>query len=113
MAMYANQKTIQLGHLYDILSRPGSTEPFLQATRWQPLKSALRNLNGNAFKLWFYLLSWDGNGVYEFSPAHLAKELGISDEGARNARNELINKGYIIEGEGNRMEFFPVSRTLG
>lgn len=110
MATYANQKVIRVGHLIDILSKPGISEPFLQATRWAPIKAAMRTLNGNAFKLWMYLLSWDGNGTYEFSPANLAKELKMSDEGARNARKELVEKGYLIE-EGNYLEFYPISRT--
>ena len=68
----------------------------------------MRVLNGNAFKLWIYLLSWEGKGIYEFSPANLAKELKMSDEGARNARKELIDKGYLVE-DGNFMEFYPIS----
>ena len=108
MANYANQKVIKLGHLNDIISRQGDTDSFLKATKWAPIKVAMRVLNGNAFKLWIYLLSWEGKGVYEFSPANLAKELKISDEGARNARKELITKGYLVE-DGNMMEFFPIS----
>lgn len=108
MATYANQKTVRLGHLQDIISHPGDSSPFLKATKWAPIKIAMRVLNGNAFKLWIYFLSWDGKGIYEFSPANLAKELKMSDEGARNARKELIDKGYLIE-DGNHMEFFPIS----
>lgn len=108
MANYANQKTIKLGHLGDIAVRTGDIEPFLKPVKWAPIKIAMRVLNGNAFKLWMYLLSWDGKGSYEFSPANLAKELKMSDEGARNARKELVAKGYLVE-DGNIMEFFPVS----
>lgn len=111
MAYYANQKVIRVGHLYDILSRPGTNEPFLQATRWAPIKTAMRTLNGNAFKLWMYLLSWDGHGTYEFSPANLAKELKMSDEGARNAKKELIDKGYLVEEGGNMLEFYPLGHS--
>jgi hypothetical protein len=112
MARYANQKHIILGHLSDITSKPGGDEPFLQAIRWNPIKAAMRILNGNAFKLWFYLFSWEGQGYYEFSPAGLAKELKMSDEGARNARKELIDKGYLLEDDNGNLEFFPTSRTI-
>ena len=111
MARYANQKTIRLGHLSDIVSHPGGSEAFLQATRWGPIKAALRTLNGNAFKLWMFLLSWEGRGTYEFSPSGLATELKMSDEGARNARKELIEKGYLVQIDDNTLEFFPISRT--
>ena len=106
MPNYANQKEIKLGHLPDIVSKAGDNQPFLQAIKWGPIKEAMRVLNGNAFKLWMYLFSWEGKGTYEFSPANLAKELKMSDQGARNARDELVQKGYIVDNE-----FFPISHT--
>lgn len=106
MATYPNQKTIQLGHLGEIAAKPREESSFLQAVRWDPIKLAMRILNGNAFKLWMFLLSWEGKGSYDFSPANLAKELKMSDEGARNAKKELIDKGYIVDGE-----FYPISRV--
>lgn len=111
MASYANQKLIRLGHLQDITYHSGDEGAWLQSLRWDPIKAAMRILNGNAFKLWVFLLSWEGKGSYEFSPANLAKELKMSDEGARNARKELIDKGYLVEVSANNFEFFPVSRT--
>lgn len=114
MAMYANQKVIQLGHLKDIGAASYEKEAFLPPIRWSPIKAPMRILNGNAFKLWMYLLSWEGQGYYEFSPANLAKELNMSDQGARNARQELIDKGYLVPNPNDEklLEFFPVSRTF-
>ena len=114
MANYANQKKIQLGHLRDIGANTYEKEAFLPPTKWSSLKAPMRILNGNAFKLWMYLLSWEGQGYYEFSPANLAKELNMSDQGARNARQELIDKGYLIPypDNPNLLEFFPISKTL-
>lgn len=111
MANYANQKEIKLGHLNDITYKKGDTGAFLQPLKWEPIKEAMRILNGNAFKLWMYLFSWEGNGKYDFSPSGLAKELKMSDEGARNARKELIDRGYLIEISDNKFEFFPISRS--
>ena len=114
MAKFANQKVIRLGHLDEIASNPKQNGEggFLQAVRWAPIKVAMRTLNGNAFKLWMYLLSWEGKGTYDFSPASIAKELKMSDEGARNARKELLDKGYLIEMDDSFMEFFPISKDL-
>lgn len=112
MANYANQKRITLSNLTDIKHREGvKGEHWLQPTKWEPIKEAMRILNGNAFKLWMYLLSWEGQGYYDFSPSDIAKTLSMSDEGARKARNELIEKGYLIEMENNKMVFYPISRT--
>lgn len=111
MANYANQKTIIVGHLSDIEYHKGNEGQWLKPLKWDPIKEAMRILNGNAFKLWIYLFSWEGKGYYDFSPANLSKELKISDEGARNARKELIEKGYIIETIEGKLEFYPISRT--
>lgn len=111
MANYANQKIIVLGHLNDIKHLQGINEHFLQPVKWAPLKEAMRLLNGNAFKLYMYLLSWEGQGYYEFSPANITKELKMSDEGARKARDELIRLGFLIVNSENKLEFFPISRT--
>lgn len=108
---YPNQKRINLGHLDDIKHEYGAKEPYLQNTKWEPLKEAMRNLTGNGFKLYLYLLSWEGQGYYDFSPSGIAKELHMSDEGARNARDELINKGYCVILTENSCEFYPISRT--
>lgn len=107
VAKYANQRIIRLGHLEDIIYKKGDSGAWLQPLRWDAIKLAMNTLNGNAFKLWIYLLSWEGKGTYEFSPANLAKELKMSDEGARNARRELITKGYLVEIDNHVSEFFP------
>ncbi len=111
MANYANQKRIRLGHLGSIAAKGNSGEAFLAPIRWEPLKAPMHILNGNAFKLWVYLLSWEGQGYYDFSPANLAKELNVSDQGARNAKQELIDKGYLVPCADGSYEFFPVSTT--
>lgn len=110
MAQYRNQTTIYLGHINDIKHLEGVKESFLQPTKWAPLKEAMRLLNGNAYKLYMYLLSWEGNKQYDFSPAGISKDLNMSDEGARTAKKELINKGFIVIEEGKEI-FYPISRT--
>lgn len=111
MANYANQIKIITGNAKDIAHKEGVKEAWLQPTKWEPLKEAMRILKGNAFKLYMYLLSWDGAKIYDFSPAGIAKELKMSDEGARNARKELVDAGYLIPTDNNNFEFFPISRT--
>jgi len=109
MANYRNQLRIKTGNLKNIEHKADAKESWCRPLKWEPLKEAMRVLNGNAFKLYMYLLSWDGQGYYDFSPAGIAKELNISDEGARKAKKELIDKGYIIEDDN--LEFFPISQT--
>ena len=97
MANYANQVRIITGHHSDIRHTEGVKEQWLQPTKWEPLKEAMRILKGNAFKLYMYLLSWDGAKMYDFSPAGIAKE--------------LIDTGYLVPDENGQLEFFPISRT--
>lgn len=111
MANFANQNRIKTGNAKDIAHLEGVREQWLQPTKWEPLKEAMRILNGNAFKLYLYLLSWDGQKYYDFSPAGISKELKMSDEGARNALKELINQGYVISLGPRQYEFFPISHT--
>jgi len=115
MAYYPNQKSIKVGHLSDIGHKENSGVQFLQPVDWPPLKEAMRLLSGNGFKLYMYLFSWEGQkektGYYDFSPAGIHKETGMSDEGARKALKELQKMGFIITDEKGHMEFFPISRT--
>ena len=108
---YANQKRIILGNLKNIAHKDKEKVPYLQPVNWGPIKEAMRLLSGNGLKLYMYLLSWEGQGYYDFSPAGIAKELNISDEGARRARDELIDKGFLIVRSENTLEFFPISQT--
>ena len=50
MANYANQVRIVTGNAKDIAHKEGVKEPWLQPTKWEPLKEAMRILKGNAFK---------------------------------------------------------------
>lgn len=111
MANYANQKRIKMGNLKNIEHKQGSSEPFFKPLNIAPIKEAMRLLNGNAFKLYIYLLSWDGANYYDFSPSHISKDLKISDEGARTARDELVRQGFLIKNSENIYEFFPISQT--
>lgn len=70
----------------------------------------MRNLNGNAFKLWRYFLRWYGKGFIYFSPAAIMQELGFGKNGPNEAKNELERKGYLYKAEdkNNLYIFTPV-----
>lgn len=110
MAHYANQKTIYLGNAKDIQHTPGTNEGYVYALKNGPRRIAMKLLSGNAYKLYEDLLMWDNAKKIDFSPARIAKETGMSDEGARRALKELIDKGFIVINERGQYEFFPISR---
>ena len=111
---YANQKKIKIIN-FDYIAHKGNSEndkekneAFLKAIDWKHYEKALTDLSGNAFKLWFYLLKWQGKGYYEFSPTHLQQALNIGSKNTvRAAKDELIRFGYARETSENIIEFSP------
>lgn len=112
MANYANQKTICLKDLEKITHKEGDKHNrFIQPIDFKYEAAAMRRLNGNAFKLWRYLLRWYGNPQrYDFSPAALKEELGLGKNGPATAFDELIRWGYLtpVEGKNNTYNFTPI-----
>ena len=95
MANYQNQLRIDLIDLDKITHKQNSNNIFIQPIDFKYEAAAMRNLNGNAYKLWRYLLRWYGKGYVFLSPAAIARELGIGEQSVTNSRKELELKGYI------------------
>jgi len=97
MANYANQKTIQLTELEKITHKANDDKNrFILSIDFKYEAAAMRRLNGNAYKLWRYLLRWyGGDKRYEFSPAALKEELGLGKNGPSTAFDELVRVGYL------------------
>lgn len=111
MANYSNQLRINLTDLDKIKhQQQDSGNRFIQPIDFKYEAAAMRNLNGNAYKIWRYLLRWYGKDYFYFSPAAIKKELGLGENGATSARKELEAKGYItkVEGKENVYTFTPV-----
>ena len=70
----------------------------------------MQDISSTAFKLWLYLLKWQGTTghKYEFSPSALMKQFGVN---SRNtiyaAAEELINKNYMVKISENHYDFYP------
>lgn len=108
---YANQLKLVLTNFEQIVHKVGSKNRFIQPIDFKYEAAAMRNLNGNTFKVWRYLLRWYGKpNQFYYSPAAIRKELGIGENGAATARKELEAKGYIkpVEGKHNVYTFTPV-----
>ena len=107
---YPNQLQIGLTNLEKIKHQYKNGSRFIPAIDYKYEEIAMKNLNGNAFKLWRYLLKWYGKKAFFFSPAAISKALGFGENGATQARLELQKKGYITEvpGKTNYLVFSPV-----
>lgn len=96
MANYANQLTIKLKIDETIRHTEDKTgESFAPWVYWKYKKAAMKKLTGNGYKLWEYLYSWAGKGEFSLSPKRIIDEIGISDKGIRNARQELEKFGCL------------------
>ena len=110
MANYNNQLRINLTDLDKITHKVGTKCRFIQPIDFKYEAAAMKNLNGNAYKIWRYLLRWYGKDFFYFSPAAIARELAIGEQSVTNSRKELENKGYItkVAGKINTYTFSPV-----
>lgn len=110
MAKYANQLRLNLIDLDKIKHTYKSGNRFIPAIDYKYEEAAMRNLNGNAFKLWRYLLRWYGKDYFFYSPSAINEALGFGKNGATTAREELEKKGYItrVPDKLNVYTFSPV-----
>lgn len=73
--------------------------------RWADVLKASKELTANGMKLYLYLAkNQDGYNFY-FSSADFCRTYDISDRTFRRAREELMEKGYLLEKEKNNVYF--------
>ena len=113
MANYANQTRIKITNIKPIYYTQGKTQGngYYPTLYYDYIDKAASLLNGNAFKLWLYLIRWHNQGWVDFSPAALKDRMGMSKTSVLDAKKELINKGYLSEDESG-LTFTPISTKL-
>ena len=73
---------------------------------WQ---KASQELSGTAFKVWIYLNANQKDFSCDFSPADIEAKTGVCISSVKNARAELCEKGFLVEGKSNNeLEFYCV-----
>ena len=73
--------------------------------RWEDYTAAARNLSPSALNLYMYLAKNQDNYEFYFSSKDYCQTFDVVDKTFRNARNELLKKGYLKEGENNHVYF--------
>ncbi len=111
MNTYPNQN-IFIINKEDVKQGSGKLRPYLTAYI-DTIQTAAKNLTGNSFKLYIYLLSNVNNYTSAFSPKDVADKCGCSVDSARESFKTLVNKGYLnlIEGTKTRYIFNDVATT--
>lgn len=115
MANYANQKKVnidkeQVNCLIHHTSDP--TKGYYPPLEYSYIDKAAELLNGNAFKIWLYLLRWYNQGYVFFSPAALEGCMGLKKSSVSDSWNELVNKGFIHKQQNLTYLFTPISTKL-
>lgn len=98
MISYPNQK------IYHIKKRIQEGDIFLMV-KWTDYTAAARELSPSALNLYMYLAKNQDNYELYFSSKDYCATFNVVDKTFRNARNELLSKGYLKEGENNHVYF--------
>ena len=102
LAKYANQNMFQINR--DMPAK-GTQKKYL-AIYQDNIFDAMQDLSGEAaIKVYIYLCSNQNSFNLDFSPKHCAMACGISENSARNATKQLIEKGYLVQDSKNHYQF--------
>ena len=98
MISYPNQK------LYHIKKKIEDGDIFIMLG-WEDYIAAAKELSPSALNLYMYLAKNQDNYELWFSSKDYCKTFNVVDKTYRNARNELLRKGYLKEAENNHVFF--------
>lgn len=72
------------------------------------IREATKNLTPSGLKLYLYFAENEAGWNFLLSPKDFYYSYGVAESTYRKAKQELIDKGYIIEGERNHFDFYTV-----
>lgn len=104
MKTYPNQKIVKI-------NKQRVVKNFLQISN-ENLFAAMKELGGNDLKLYLYLASNCDGFNLALSQAAVEEQAGIPKSSYHRSIKNLIEKGYLVEVQGNILNFFevPVSK---
>lgn len=70
------------------------------------IREAAINLTPSALKLYLYFAENEDEWQFNLSPKNFQKVYGVAESTYRKAKQELVDKGYIVEKEHNHFEFY-------
>lgn len=93
MAQFANQNTLTI-RKENVNTKATGKEPYLISYK-RNLVEAMNELSGTAFKVYVFLLCNADAFQMDFSPAYIAREIGVHRDSVRKALKEFENKGFM------------------
>lgn len=104
---FANQNIFEINR--DMPAK-GAKRPYI-AIYNDNLFGAMQELSGEAaIKLYIYLAANQNGFNLNFSPKHFALECGMSENNARAAAKQLMEKNYLVQDDTNHYKFYEVPK---
>lgn len=97
MATVPNQKKVVFAK-----KRPWDRDNPFARLHVDAMQNARKNLKAEAFILWLAISSWDENSSLELSCQYMINHWGFAERSYHRARNELLEKGYLIPSPTNK-----------
>lgn len=72
----------------------------------EEIREAAKKLTPSGFKLYLYFVENEDGWEFNFSPKDFMRSYNVAESTFRNAKHELIDKGYIIEEKNNHFVFY-------
>lgn len=69
------------------------------------IENSAKVLNGNAFKLYIYLLSHNETYFFGFSPKDVSERFGCSADTVRSSFSILVDKGFLTLESGSKTKY--------
>ena len=74
-------------------------------------RAAARDLGAHAFMLYIYLASNADNYSLALSPVAVRQEIGMARSTYHDQFHKLIDKGYLVQSNGNTFEFYEIPQA--
>lgn len=110
---YPNQDKIKIINDDKILHKENTEDQFIAALNWNPLLDVIMDLNPSEYVLWTYLLKWrGGDKEYDFSPAGIELQTGLSESTTRRIKDRFIRDGYLTLVKKKYYHFDPYPKGV-
>ena len=99
--MKSNYQTVPNQKVVKVAKEVCNGNNFYAAINLKALESAAKDLKSGAFKLWIYFAKNQNNFTFALSSKAVEETFGIKIKQYNNAIQELAEKGYLIQEQGN------------
>lgn len=72
----------------------------------EELQNAYKNLTHSGLALYLYFMENEDGSSFPLSPSDFCKKYNLSESSYRRAKRELKDKGYIVDRDFNRFDFY-------